>query len=478
MATQAQLEQGYNDFVNAMVSGNFAQAANVAASLGFSPAETEAFIEANAPGLGFAAGTDIPSDVVASYFAPPATTPVVTGGQDTTRGNVATGDNVGNVTTNPIYDFNAVNLLNQLDAAMLQKDFTTASSLINQAAQIYGPDTYANVAQYLGITNQGAGSFTPQALQAASGTFVPKPPPLPTLAPPAAMTTQSNIDPLIAPYLQEALERSRSLFLGTQGPQMFPGQTYVSPSAQTELALTQMEQLAALSQPYYMQAQAGLTTGMEGLQQTAGGGFLQGSPYREQLIEAATRPLTQQFTEQVMPGIQSTFSQAGRLGSGAQAAVTGRATEGFTRALGDVTANIAAQDYARERAFQEQATRDVINAAGQYGSVFQSFLAPSQTLAQVGAQREAIAAQPLQEAMQRFEFAQQQPYRQLQGYLGSIYGSPLAGAGAVPETPQGNTALQDIGAFTNILGSLGKFGQTDLGKATFNFLGVPGISIS
>jgi hypothetical protein len=72
MATQAELAQGYNDFINAMTSGNFGEAANVAASLGFSPAETEAYIEANAGNLGFDPGIDIPSDVVASYFdAPP-----------------------------------------------------------------------------------------------------------------------------------------------------------------------------------------------------------------------------------------------------------------------------------------------------------------------------------------------------------------------------------------------------------------------
>jgi hypothetical protein len=253
---------------------------------------------------------------------------------------------------------------------------------------------------------------------------------------------------------------------------------YVQPSAQTEEALTQMEQLAGLSQPYFMQAQEGLTQGMRGLQETATGGFLQGSPYRDQLIEAATRPLTQQFTEQVMPGIQSTFSQAGRLGSGAQAAVTGRATEGFGRALGDVTSQIAAQDYARERGFQEQAQRDVINAAGQFGSVFQSFLAPSQTLAQVGAQREAISGQPLQESIRRFEYAQQQPYQQLGGYLSSIYGSPLASQQAPTPQPQGNTALQNVGGLLNIAGSLGQFGQSDLGRSTFSFLGVPGFSIS
>jgi hypothetical protein len=448
MATQAQVDS----FNAAVASGNFQAAADIAAGAGYGAADVEAYIEANAGNLGFAPGTDIPSDVVASYFGGGGGQ-VATGGGG--GGQVATGG-IGNVTTNPANDPVAVNLLNRFDAAMLQKDFTTASNLINQAAQLYGPDTFANMAQYLGVQNQGAGAFTPQALQAASSTFIPKPPPRPTSPPPAATGTASNIDPLIAPYLNEALQRSRSLFLGTQGPQLFPDQMYVQPSAQTEKALTQMEQLAGLSQPYYEQAQSGVMTGLTGLEQTAAGGFLQGSPYRDQLIEAATRPLTQQFTEEVMPGIQSTFSRAGRLGSGAQGAVTGRATEGFTRALGDVTSRIAAEDYARERGFQEAATRDVLRGAGQLGDIYSSFLAPSQTLAGVGAQREAIAGQPLQESIRRFEFAQQQPYSQLGGYLSSIYGSPLGRLTQPEPQLQGNTTLQNIGGLLNVAGAIPK----------------------
>jgi hypothetical protein len=227
-----------------------------------------------------------------------------------------------------------------------------------------------------------------------------------------------------------------------------------------------MEQLAGLTQPYYEKAATGVMTGLTGLERTASGGFLGGATfknaagedvnYRDALISAATRPLTQQFTEEVMPGIQSTFSRAGRLGSGAQGAVTGRATEGFTRALGDVTSRIAAEDYARERGFQEAATRDVLRGAGQLGDIYSSFLAPSQTLAGVGAQREAIAGQPLQESIRRFEFAQQQPYSQLGGYLSSIYGSPLGRLTQPEPQLQGNTTLQNIGGLLNVAGAIPK----------------------
>ncbi len=48
---------------------------------------------------------------------------------------------------------------------------------------------------------------------------------------------------------------------------------------------------------------------------------------------------------------------------------------------------------------------------------------------QVGAQQEAIAAQPLQEQLARYQFGQQLPYQQLQGYLSSVYGTPLGSYG-------------------------------------------------
>jgi hypothetical protein len=182
MATQAELAQGYNDFISAMTSGNFGKAANVAASLGFSPAETEAFIEANAPGLGFDPGIDIPSDVVASYFdAPPvsygppspAVSPVVSNPVSLTPAGIAALAPSANVSSpanvfspadygppspppaapppappavDPV-DQQAGGLLNQYYAAIDAGDIRTARNLLSQAQNIYGPETLTNVAQ-------------------------------------------------------------------------------------------------------------------------------------------------------------------------------------------------------------------------------------------------------------------------------------------------------------------------------------------
>jgi hypothetical protein len=107
----------------------------------------------------------------------------------------------------------------------------------------------------------------------------------------------------------------------------------------------------------------------------------------------------------------------------------GGATEAYGRALGDVSANIVGQDYARERGLQQQAQMGQAALAQLAPSIYQQQFLPSQTLAQVGAAREAIAAQPLQEQMARFQFGQQQPIQSLMSYLSSVYGTPLSSYG-------------------------------------------------
>jgi len=320
----------------------------------------------------------------------------------------------------------------------------------------------------------------------------------------------SSIDPALLPFLTQGLERAQSLFLTGQQPTFFPGQTYVSPSAETTESLAQQEALARQQSQVLNQAQqafmGGLTAqsqaaplfqnvfsaaqqpaaGSDALRQAAAGGFLNANPYQQQMIQAATRPLEQQFSQAVLPGIASLYSRSGRLGSGSMERALGTATEGFGRALGDVTSNIAGTQFQAERGLQQQAAGALaaqqqaafgtqLQAAGGLGQVqaqdlsrqLQASLAapqvygqqflPAQTLGQVGAQREAIAGMPLQEQMARFEFGQQLPYQQLQGYLSSVYGNPMGSYGTqTTQTPL--TTNRTTGALTGALaGGLGGY---------------------
>ena len=274
---------------------------------------------------------------------------------------------------------------------------------------------------------------------------------------------ESRIDPALLPYLQTGLQRAQQLFLTGPQPTFFPGQTYVAPSEQTLAALTQQEQAAAAGAPVLQQAQQAYQQSLGQVGQTAAGGFLGGSPYREALIQAATRPLTQQFESQILPGISSLFSRAGRYGSGAMEQALGRATESYGRALGDVATNVAAQDYARERGLQQQAQIAQSALAQAAPSFFQSSFLPSQALSAVGAAREQIAAQPLQESMQRFQFGQQLPYQQLQGFLSSVYGNPMSTSNVPIPQAQTNRLGQAIGG-----AGLGYLGGSFLGGTPLN----------
>jgi hypothetical protein len=289
---------------------------------------------------------------------------------------------------------------------------------------------------------------TPTTVPMVDQTLQSLPAPLP-----AGTNTQSRIDPALQPYLQLGLQRAQQLFLTGQGPQLFPSQMYVSPSEQTLAALSQQEALARGAQPTLEAAQKAYMSSLGQLGQTAAGGFLQGSPMQQRAIEAATRPITQQFESQILPGISSGFSRAGRYGSGAMQRAQAAATEAYGRALGDVGTNIAYQDYIRERGLQQQAQLAQSALAQAAPSFFQSSFLPAQALSQVGAAREAIAAQPLQEQIQRFQYGQQLPYQQLQGFLSSVYGTPMGSSqGIMPQT-QTNRLGQAVG-----LGTLGFLG--------------------
>jgi hypothetical protein len=245
----------------------------------------------------------------------------------------------------------------------------------------------------------------------------------------ATTTSTSSIDPALLPYLTQGLQRAQSLFLTGQQPEFFPGQTYVSPSTATTEAIAQQEQLARQQSPVLQQAQQAYTSSLGQVGQTAAGGFLNANPYQQAMMEAATRPLTQQFSQSVLPGISSLYSRSGRLGSGAMERALGTATEAYGRSLGDITANIAGTQYQQERGLQQQAQLQQAQLAGLAPQFYGQQFLPSQTLAQVGAQQEAIAAQPLQEQLARYQFGQQLPYQQLQGYLSSVYGTPLGSYG-------------------------------------------------
>ena len=311
------------------------------------------------------------------------------------------------------------------------------------------PLTYSNAPGVSGLAG-ALGNTIAQTTPVQAPRFLPSEPITPG--------TGSNIS-AVQPFLNEGLRQAQELFLRQQ-PQMYQGQTYVSPSEQTLTALQAQENIARQQSPLLGAAQGAFLQSLGGISNTAAGQYLNANPYQQQMMQAATRPLEQAFSNQVLPGISSLYSKSGRLGSGSMERALSSASEGFGRSIGDITANIAGSQFQQERGLQQQAALQLANLAQQAPSLYGQQFIPSQQLAQIGAQREAIAGQPLQEAMNRFSYEQQLPYQQLSGFLSSVYGSPLGSFG----TP---APMQPANRVTGALagGLAGGLGGYALGQA-------------
>ena len=122
---------------------------------------------------------------------------------------------------------------------------------------------------------------------------------------PQNVTTTSSAEPseFIRPYLEEAINYGQDLFQ-SDTPNFFPNNTYVDPSAATNASLDLATARAVAGNPLLNQSQ-------NLAQQTLAGDFLSPTtnPYSQGLFN--------QMADDVTSKVQSQFSKAGRLGSGA-----------------------------------------------------------------------------------------------------------------------------------------------------------------
>jgi hypothetical protein len=221
--------------------------------------------------------------------------------------------------------------------------------------------------------------------------------------------TTTDIPEWLKPYVTFGLEEAQGLYKGA-GPEYFPGQTYVSPSGQTTQALGLAEQRALAGSPLQraaLQQQAG----------TVGGQYLGVNPYLSQALKAGQAEATQAYFDAIKGG-RSGAVAAGRMGSGAQQQMEGRAEQNLATALSQQAGQLAYQNYATERGRQEA-------AAGLAPSLAASEYADINQLLQTGKAGEAYQQAALEADVARFNFAQQKPYEKLSSYLGAVYGAPV-----------------------------------------------------
>ena len=195
--------------------------------------------------------------------------------------------------------------------------------------------------------------------------------------------TQTMTDPTTAPFKQFGLSEAKRLY--EQGPmQYYPGRTVVGFSPETEMALSGLREKAIEGSPFIGAVQDVVMQNLMGT---------------NPLQSAAFRPAVEQ--------VEAQAAKAGRYGSGYQ--------------QGAVAAALAPMAY--------QAQQDAIAqapAARQFG------FADLETLAGIGAAREAQEQAELSADIEKFQFEQQAPQIALANYLASVQGGQLGSQQITP----------------------------------------------
>ena len=263
--------------------------------------------------------------------------------------------------------------------------------------------------------------------------------PTPTTTASPTMATTSNIDPTIQPYLSYGLQEAQKLYQAG-GPQYYGGQTYVSPSQQTQTGLQALEQRASQGSPLTGAAQSQL-------QNTIQGGYLQGNPFFQGAFNPAAQAAESKFKES-LGNIGSAASKAGRYGSGAMSTMQQGASGQFAKTLADTAGGLAYQNYEAERGRQQAATM----AAPQMA---QADYADIQNMLKAGQMREGYTGAQQQADIEKFNFQQQQPQQNLANFLSGVYGNPMGRPNAVSNVQQ-PSRLQNFLGTASLLGGLEK----------------------
>jgi hypothetical protein len=252
----------------------------------------------------------------------------------------------------------------------------------------------------------------------------------------------------LKPYLTGAYDDAQQEY--QQGaPQYYGGNTVAPMSGYTKGALDSMAQRASQGSPLVTAAQGQLTD-------TLSGDYLNAdsNPYFQNAVNAAIRPVTQQYNEQVMPGLNSDFSMAGRYGGGAHQLAAADASGQYMNTIGDMSSQMAYQNYGDERQRQiqgmlfapELANQDYrdIGMLGQAGAGYDQY---NQAL--INANRE------------KWDYGQTADMQHIANYLGLLNGSPYQTQTTKAPTQGSNAVTGGIGgALTgaSLGSSFGPFG--------------------
>jgi hypothetical protein len=220
-------------------------------------------------------------------------------------------------------------------------------------------------------------------------------------------TTTSEPWSGVREYLQKAYGDASKIY-GKGAPQYYPGRQIAPMSGYTRGALDSMARRAQAGSPIVDEAQ-----GMLGA--TLGGEYLNANPHLQGAINAATRPVIDQYTKTVIPGLESAFSSAGRYGSGAQGSAEADAYGQMMNQIGDIGSQMSYQNYGDER-------QRMMQGAGLSPMLAQQDYLDIDALGKAGMGFDQYNQSLIDADMRKWDFNQNREMDWLRNYLGLLQG--------------------------------------------------------
>lgn len=243
--------------------------------------------------------------------------------------------------------------------------------------------------------------------------------------------------PYLPPYLARASELSNAPY------QEYGGQQVAGLNGDQTQAFNAVRQRATNGSPVTANANSNAAN-------TLSGQYLDPSsnPWLSKTYDAAASDLARNYSNAVVPSINSTFSQAGRYGSGAQREAIGDAGRTLGSSLGNLSTQIYGQNYGQERQNQ-------LNVLGQSPQLASADYADAQALVGAGDAQRAFDQENLTSEYNKFLLRQQAPYQNID-VLGNAISTTLGSGGTTTAYGRGGSnAGQYAGAATAALGLLG-----------------------
>ena len=254
-------------------------------------------------------------------------------------------------------------------------------------------------------------------------------------------------------HLTFGFNQARDLF--NTPMQRYPNSMVVPFSNQTNQALNMQEQRAR-------EGSGLLANANQSLVDTAGGDYLNSNPHFDQTVDAASRAVTRNFNNNVMPAIDSKFSGSGRYGSGMHKSLIEDSAEDLNRQVSDMAGGMAFQNYNAER-------NNMMQAAAMAPQMAAADYQDAAQLERVGQVREAQAGAELQEDIDRFNFAQREPRDRLAEYMALVAGGSFGGSSTTTQPIFRNPVSEGLGALGTVAGIGGSlFGQGGVWPGAFS----------